>query len=114
MKRLVYAPAALASLEDIFAWTIANFGDVQAQQYTDQLIGRLTLLAAGQGPKPRPCPQLVRTNRKVAGLCFYREGQHYLILRETSDTLELVEAFHGRMNIEARLRDLQQPDERPD
>lgn len=34
MKRLVYSPAALASLEDILAWTIEQFGDDQAERYT--------------------------------------------------------------------------------
>ena len=39
--------------------------------------------------------------REASGLVFYREGSHYLILRERSKTLEVVEIFHERMNIEA-------------
>jgi len=31
MKRIVYAPAALASLQDILERTIREFGDAQAQ-----------------------------------------------------------------------------------
>lgn len=106
MKRLVYAPAALASLEDILAWTIENFGDAQAEHYTDQLVARLEALAAGRPPRPKPCAILLEAKRPAKGLCFYREGQHYLILRETAQKLELVEVFHARMDIEARIRAL--------
>lgn len=107
MKKLVYTRTALASLEDILDWTIQTFGDAQAADYTDQLVNRLDALARGQPPRPRPCSALIQNKRDATGLSFYREGQHYLILRESADTLELVEVFHGRMNIEARLRNLQ-------
>ena len=30
-------------------------------------------------------------------------GSHYLILRETADTLELVEVFHARMDLDRHL-----------
>ncbi|WP_299441806.1 type II toxin-antitoxin system RelE/ParE family toxin [uncultured Rhodospira sp.] len=111
MKRIMYAPAALASLEDILEWTIETFGDVQAEKYASQLVSRLEALASGLPPRPRPCAVLVQDKRDVTGLTYYREGEHYLILRETRDTLELVEVFHGRMDIEARLRGLRFPEE---
>ena len=107
MKRIIYAPAALASLEDILTWTIEQFGDDQAERYTGQLIARLEALATGRPPRANPCAQLVRGRRDATGLSYYREGQHYLILRETEDSLELVELFHSRMNIEARLNELE-------
>ena len=106
MKRLIYSPAALASLEDILSWTIERFGDVQAERYTQQLVERLEALASGQPPRPRSCGQLLRGKRNAKGLQYYREGEHYLIPRETEVNLELVEVLHGRMNIEARLRAL--------
>lgn len=106
MKKLVYSPAALASLQDILEWTIERFGDVQAQKYTNQLIDRLELLASGMPPHPRSCTLLLSRKHKKTDLSFYREGQHYLILRESAETLELVEIFHGRFDIEARLGDL--------
>ena len=107
MKRIVYAPAALDSLEDILTWTIEQFGDNQAERYTGQLVARLEALASKQPPRTKPCSQLVQGGRDVPVLSYYREGRHYLILRETDDSLELVEVFHSRMNIEARLSDLE-------
>lgn len=109
MKRIVYAPAALASLQDILEWTIEAFGDAQAQKYTDRLAKRLNTIALGEPPYPKPCDLLLQGRRDGAGLSYCREGRHYLILRETDDALELVEIFHERMNIDARLRGLLPP-----
>ena len=45
-------------------------------------------------------------HRGTLGFVYYRKGQHYLILRETEDKIELVEIFHSSMNIETRLIEL--------
>ncbi len=39
----------------------------------------------------------------ASGLFFHREGSHDPVLRETPETLEVVEIFHERMDIEAHL-----------
>ena len=44
--------------------------------------------------------------REASGLTCFREGAHYLILRERPETLEVVEIFHERMNLEAHLERL--------
>ncbi|MEM5580846.1 type II toxin-antitoxin system RelE/ParE family toxin [Roseibium sp. AS2] len=107
MKQLVFSPAALSSLEDILFETIAAFGDAQAERYSRQLAARLDALASGSPPHAISCSRLLQGNRDAKGLKYYREGRHYLILRESSDTLELVEVFHERMQIEARLQELE-------
>lgn len=109
MKRLIYAPAALASLENIFAWTIEHFGDAQAERYKNQLAARLVAAAAGEPPHPLPCERLLMGKRDATGLTYLREGRHFLVLRERAESLELVEVFHDRMNLEARLRELAGP-----
>lgn len=48
----------------------------------------------------------MRGIRPADGLTYYREGAHFLILREKPDRLEVVEIFHGRMDIESRLQEL--------
>ena len=106
MKRIIYAPAALDSLEDILNWTIEQFGDDQAARYIGRLVARLEALAADRPPRTKPCSQLVQDRRDAPNLRYYREGRHYLILRETDDCLELVEVFHAQTNIETRLSDL--------
>ena len=44
--------------------------------------------------------------RDASGLTGFREGSHFLILREKPDTLEVVEILHGRMNLDAHLERL--------
>lgn len=109
MKRVVYSPAALASLREILTWTIDHFGEAQARRYSQKLIGRLRSLASGQPPHARSCAALLPDEPRAAGLVYVREGQHYLILRESADSLELIELFHARMDIEARVRGLMEP-----
>ena len=87
MKSVVYAPAALDSFDDILEYTADTFGEAQAVTYTEQLVARIEALAAGAGPRARPCEFLMRGNADVAGLTYYREASHFLILLETADTL---------------------------
>ena len=106
MKEVFYAPAALARLADILEYTIQNFGEAQAHAYTAQLAARIEALAAGTGPRARRCELLMQGVRVASGLTFYREGSHFLILRENPDTLEVVEIFHGRMSLDEHLERL--------
>ncbi len=106
MKTVVFAPAAPDRLADIFAWTEERFGEAQARACASRLARRLEALAAGEGPQPRPCERLMQGVREASGLVFYREGSHCLILRERAETLEVVEIFHERMNLEAHLERL--------
>ena len=106
MKSVVYAPAALDSFDDILEYTAETFGEAQAVTYTEQLVARIEALAAGAGPRARPCEFLMRGNADVAGLTYYREASHFLILLETADTLAVVEILHGRMDLDRHLRRL--------
>ena len=103
MKSVAFAPAALDRLADILAWTVDRFGEMQAEAYAARIVDRLQALAIGEGPKARPCDRLMRGVRESSDLVFCREGSHYLIFRERPETLEVVEIFHERMNIEAHL-----------
>ena len=106
MKEIFYAPAALARFADILECTIRNFGEAQAHAYTAQLTARIEALAVGTGPRARPCELLMQGVRDASCLTCYREGSHFLILREKSDTLEVVEILHGRMNLDEHLERL--------
>ena len=48
----------------------------------------------------------MRGVRDASGLTCYREGSHFLILRENPDMLEVVENLHGRMNLDEHLERL--------
>ena len=110
MRPVVFSPAALDRLAELLTWTVNRFGEAQAEVYAARLAGRLEAVAAGEGPKARPCERLMRGVREASGLVFYREGSHYLILRERPRTLEVVEIFHERMNIEVHLERLMEED----
>ena len=106
MKEVFYAPAALARFADILEYTIQNFGEAQAHAYPAQLAARIEALAAGTGPRARRCELLMQGVRDASGLTCYREGSHFLILRENPETLEVVEILHGRMNLDEHLERL--------
>ena len=106
MKSVVYAPAALDSFDDILEYTADTFGEAQAVTYSEQLVARIEALAAGAGPRARPCAFLMRNSADAAGLSYYREASHFLILLETADTLTVVEILHGRMDLDRHLRRL--------
>ena len=106
MKTVVYAPVALARLANILEYTIEKFGEAQADAYTAQLAARIEALATDTGPRARRCELLMQGVRDASGLTCYREGSHFLILREKRDTLEVVEILHGRMNLDEHLERL--------
>ena len=56
--------------------------------------------------RSRHCELLMQGVRDASGLTCCREGSHFLILRENPDTLEVVEIFHGRMNLDEHLERL--------
>ena len=60
------------------------------------------VLVHGGGPGAERVASRWAENNEV------HEGAHYLILRERPETLEVVEIFHERMNIEAHLEQLMQ------
>jgi plasmid stabilization system protein ParE len=106
VKAVVYAPAALVRFADIFEYVIEKFGEAHADAYTAQLATRIEALATGTCPRARRCEFLMQGVRDPSGLTYYREGSHFLILREKSDTLEVVEILHGRMNLDEHLERL--------
>lgn len=106
MKAVIYAPEALARLEELYDYGYRTWGAERADAYYDRLIGRLEALATGELPRARPCGLLFRHEpdaEAMAGLSYYREGSHYLILRETADTIELASVLHESMDLESHV-----------
>lgn len=89
------------SLEQLFGWTLDTFGVAQAEQYKDQLVARLTQLAAGHPPHGRPCSALVEEQVRDSGLTYYREGRHYIIYCKVDDELLVVDFVHASRNLTA-------------
>lgn len=94
------------TLEDILSWTIEHFGIEQAERYKDQLISRLAALAANELPHGLSCNGLLTGQRDVVDLEYYREGRHYIICRNTLDSILVLDFVHGSRDLKAILDEL--------
>lgn len=109
MKQWRLTPCAEESLVDIFTWTIKNFGERQALAYRDGLIARINKLASGALPHGRSCAALMQGRIGAESLTYYREGGHYIIMRDTDELLEVLEFFHQSSDISNQLIKLTSP-----
>ena len=98
------------TLQDVIGWTIDRFGVEQAVRYKDQLIGRLSRLAAGEVPHGRPCNKLISCGRDVVDLEYCREGNHYIIYLNTPEEILVLDFVHGSRNLEAIILELNSVD----
>jgi toxin ParE1/3/4 len=93
-------------LEEIFGWAIDNFGIEQAIRYKDQLILRLSSMAAGELPQGKPCNNLLEGKREASDLEYYREGRHFIIYRNTPDGILVLDFVHGSRDLEAIVKEI--------
>lgn len=96
-------------LTEIAEWTAKQFGRAQALAYQDALIERINLLASGEPPHARSCEVLMRGCRAAPGLLYYREGSHFIIMRETSDKLEILDFLYERVDLVSHIERLSKP-----
>jgi plasmid stabilization system protein ParE len=106
MRGYRLSPQAELTLEDIISWTIEHFGIGQAELYKDQLINRLSALAADELPHGVSCNGLFAGHRDVVDLEYYREGRHYIIYRNTIDSILVLDFVHGSRDLAAILDEL--------
>ncbi|MGD8497634.1 MAG: type II toxin-antitoxin system RelE/ParE family toxin [Chromatiales bacterium] len=106
MKSFRLTPQAEARLTEIALWTIDRFGVDQARRYERDLIDRLHTLASGDPPHGKSCSTLVSGGHPVANLYYYRQGQHYIIYRDSPALLIVIDFLHGSRNLPRILEDL--------
>ena len=106
MRSYRLSPQAEQTLEDIIGWTIDNFGLNQAIKYKNQLIYRLSSLALKELPNGRSCDILLTGIRQTDDLEYYREGRHYIIYRNATDGIFVVDFVHSSRNLEAIIQEL--------
>lgn len=94
-------PRAVASLTEIFAWTLARFGEAQAEAYRDALMARCRALAAGKPPHGRSCATLLGDEPAAQGLSYVREGAHFLVFRRAVEGLIVIDVVHERRDLPA-------------
>ncbi len=100
MKDIKVSPEAEVSLADILEYSIERWGLSRAEDYKDELLKRVRSVARSELPHPRPCVVLMLGKRDAAGLCYCREGAHFIILRETATCLEVVEFIHESRDLD--------------
>jgi toxin ParE1/3/4 len=94
------------TLENIIGWTIDHFGIEQAAKYKDQLISRLSTIATNDMPHGRSCNGLLAGKRNAVDLEYYREGRHFIIYRNTSEGIFVLDFVHGSRDLESILHEL--------
>lgn len=92
MKQLIVSPQAAKDIDSIFDYTEEHWGLDQAIAYTLGLRGSLHLICEGR-----------RYGRSIPGLakpylCVHYQS-HYVIYRETRQSIVLIRILHQRMNI---------------
>lgn len=97
---------AEGSLVEIFAWTLDRFGERQAIAYRDTLIERIDAIAANQPRHPRPCGLSMGVNPGAKDLVYYREGGHYIVMRNSEEVLIVLEFFHQATDLPRHLEAL--------
>lgn len=93
MIRLVYSRLALRDLASIHDWSVAQFGDDQADLYLHQIGATLDRAAKASG--------LLRDASSVRpDLMKFLTGSHVAYVLLAPETLQVVRILHGRMDPE--------------
>lgn len=104
MKPWLLTPQAESSLRDIALWTVKQFGTKQTIKYRNELITCINQLAGDNPPIAKSCGKLVKGKKQ--DLFYCKQGSHYIVFRETSKQLEILEFFHQRMDLPAHIKNL--------
>ena len=91
MAKISYSEQAIADLEDVFAYTIATFGEAQAQKYRDALEGGFKRIADDP-----------RLGRPIAGrtptFSYYVCERHTIFYTNREGGIFIVRVLHVAMD----------------
>ena len=94
--RVLYRPAALNDLEQIYDFTFEMWGPAQAEHYLAQLRSAAQRLLV----HPRSGRVYEMEGQKYRSL---RSGRHLIFYRIEADAIVVVRILHDRMDIPSRL-----------
>jgi toxin ParE1/3/4 len=100
------------SLVEIALWTHNSFGEVQAQKYEAELIERCEAIASGV-TFVQNCGILVG-QPESSKLFLARSGQHFIVFEEQEDLIVILEFFHSRSDLPAKIASLKSQDFHPE
>lgn len=86
-------------ITEIALWTMGRFGRRQAITYQNELIDRLNRLARAEPPQARSCDVLMQGRHSGRGLTYYRQGQHFIIMRETAERIDVLDFLHANSDL---------------
>jgi toxin ParE1/3/4 len=94
--RFIISPRARADIDDIWNYTVGQWGERQAEIYLRLLEAAVDAVVSD--PKVGPACDDVRP-----GYRKYRVGSHVLFYRATANTVVVVRILHQRMDVERHL-----------
>lgn len=103
IRRLRYLPRAEASLDAIADWTFDGFGPSQARRYIAALRDACQRVAEGTAA--------TRSVREALApgappdLRFVKAGSHYVLFRDTTDEVVILDVLHEAMDVPGRARE---------
>ncbi|MDR5804945.1 type II toxin-antitoxin system RelE/ParE family toxin [Caballeronia sp. LZ001] len=98
MRPFVLSPAAERDLDEIWDYTVARWGEVQAERYILSI--ESTIVALADGSQPSLSAADVREGYRKALV-----GMHVVFFRESSALIDIVRILHQQMDIPGRLGD---------
>lgn len=100
MRRYLVLPAASARLEDIYRYTVEEFGPEQADRYLDGVFELLDKIV-----EKRVAWRRIPSDFEVDGY-FTRYMSHFIFWKLRSDgQIAIVAVLHQRMDLARRLRE---------
>ena len=104
-RKYILRELALADLEDIWLYTLADWSLEQADSYTHAILTRLSWLA------DNPADGKPRDDIKPGYFCF-PEGRHLIYYIMTDDTADVIGIPHQTMDVGSHLHHVA-PDDTP-
>ncbi|WP_288829530.1 type II toxin-antitoxin system RelE/ParE family toxin [uncultured Paraburkholderia sp.] len=98
MRTYVLSPAAERDLDDIWGYTVARWGDAQAERYILNI--ESTIVGLTDGTQPSLSAADVREGYRKALV-----GMHIVFFRESAALVDVVRILHQQMDVAGRLGD---------
>ena len=95
---------AQETLVEISQWTYKTFGPRQQELYLNLLLNRFSEIANGHATA-QPVSRYTGRRKDNRVLCSMA-GEHVVLYIQDSDTTEIVDLFHSRSNLKARISQL--------
>ncbi|NIF54857.1 type II toxin-antitoxin system RelE/ParE family toxin [Burkholderia sp. Ax-1724] len=98
MRAYVLSPAAERDLDDIWDYTVARWGEAQAERYILSI--ESTVVGLADGTQPSLSAEDIRRGYRKALV-----GMHVVFFRESATLIDVIRILHQQMDIPGRLGD---------